>query len=71
MKTILLLSFLFLNHIADTKPTATVYLCASKTGKKYHYSPNCRGLRNCQYKIMKTTLAIAKSKGKTLCRWEN
>lgn len=71
MNIILLLSFLFLNHITDTKPNTTVYICASKSAKKYHYSPHCRGLSDCQYKIVKTTLAVAKSKGRTLCRWED
>jgi 5-bromo-4-chloroindolyl phosphate hydrolysis protein len=70
MKTILLLGFFFLNNVAQTKSTV-VYVCASKNAKKYHFTSNCRGLSNCQYKILKTTLAIAKSKGKTLCGWEN
>lgn len=57
------------NLSADT--AKTVYLCGSGKGKKYHFHPNCRGLSNCSYKIIKTTLTKAKKEGKTLCKWED
>jgi 5-bromo-4-chloroindolyl phosphate hydrolysis protein len=67
MKTALLT--LLLINISCTD-TATVYICDSKNATKYHYSPTCRGLANCSYKIVKITLEEAKKRGKTLCKWE-
>lgn len=49
---------------------ATVYCCDSGSARRYHYDQNCRGLRTCQYHIVKTTLAEARKKGQTLCQWE-
>lgn len=69
MKLLLLLGFLFFNTAIPKKPI-TVYICGGSQTKKYHYKPNCRGLGNCNYRIIKTTLAKMKSKGKTLCKWE-
>jgi len=68
MKTLSLFIF-FLISIA-CKESTTVYLCNSEGGKKYHYKSTCRGLSNCQRKIIETTLDKAKSQGKTLCGWE-
>lgn len=70
MKILLLLTLFSLNQIKSTKP-ATVYICANNKAKKYHQNPKCRGLSNCQYKILKITLTAARSKGMTLCRWEH
>ncbi len=38
--------------------------------KKYHLKENCRGLSNCNYRIIKTTLTKARQENKTLCKWE-
>ena len=48
-----------------------VYICGSGKTDKYHLKENCRGLSNCQYKIVKTTLTKAKKENKTLCKWED
>lgn len=68
MKT-LSLSILFLISFACKEPK-TVYVCNSDGAKKYHLKSDCRGLSNCQYKIIETTLDKAKKDGKTLCGWE-
>lgn len=65
----LTLSLLLLINIACSE-TKTVYLCNSEGAKKYHYKSSCRGLSNCQHKIIETTLEKAKGQGKTLCGWE-
>ncbi|MGF1922830.1 MAG: hypothetical protein ACQUHE_01525 [Bacteroidia bacterium] len=67
MKSLLL--FIFLNNIGCA--STTVYLCDSPNAKKYHYKEKCRGLGNCSYKIITTTLEKAKKSGKTLCGWED
>ncbi len=68
------------NAFADTKGTSDtragstsdkVYICSSKTAKRYHYKENCRGLSNCGSKIVRTTIDKAKDSGKTLCGWED
>lgn len=68
MKTLILL-FTLLGPVKLTD-TTMVYLCNSSTGKKYHLKENCRGLSNCQHRIIKVTLEEAKKRGKTLCGWE-
>jgi 5-bromo-4-chloroindolyl phosphate hydrolysis protein len=68
MKIFLVLTFLFANiHCVDT---TTVYICNSKSGKKYHLKADCHGLSNCSHTVIKITLDEAKKKGKTLCGWE-
>lgn len=68
MRTFLFIFFLFsAARCADPK---TVYICNSKNARKYHYTADCRGLSDCQYRIVKTTLKSAVNSNKTLCDWE-
>jgi len=68
MKTLSLLIFFLIN--TTCKENTTVYICNNDKTKKYHLSSDCRGLSNCTFKIIKTTLDKAKNEGKTLCGWE-
>jgi hypothetical protein len=68
MKTFLLLLLLFIN--TPRVPTTTVYVCSGAKGKKYHLRADCRGLRSCQHRLIKMTLAEAQKRGLTLCGWE-
>ena len=70
-KIILISSVILLNWQGTAYYKSDVYLCDSSGGKKYHYSKNCRGLSNCQHKIIKMSLQKAKSLGKDLCGWED
>lgn len=66
---VLLLAYFFsgtLNYTDDP----IVYICNNNNPKKYHYKADCRGLSNCQARIVKMTLKSAASSGKTLCEWE-
>ncbi|MGV4413826.1 DUF6804 family protein [Chryseobacterium sp. T1] len=56
--------------IKTESQNSDVYLCDSSGGKKYHYTSRCRGLSNCQHKIVKVAIKKAKGMGKTLCGWE-
>jgi len=67
MKTFLLLLLLFIN---TPDPSTIVYICKGAKGKKYHLRADCRGLSNCQHKIVKMKLEDAQKKGFTLCGWE-
>jgi 5-bromo-4-chloroindolyl phosphate hydrolysis protein len=64
------LSFLLILINFSYQSTTNVYICNSGKTDKYHLKQNCRGLSNCQYKIVKTTLEKAKKDKKTLCKWE-
>jgi len=68
MKTLSLLIFFLIN--TTCKENTTVYICNNGKTKKYHLASDCRGLSNCTFKIIKTTLDKAKNEGKTLCGWE-
>jgi len=48
-----------------------VFICASKTAKKYHLKEDCRGLSYCKAKIKKITLKEANELDRTLCGWED
>jgi hypothetical protein len=48
-----------------------VYIYVSKTASKYHYSQNCKGLSRCTHTISKVSLTDAKSRGYSLCGWED
>ncbi|TDO24865.1 hypothetical protein CLV32_1159 [Pedobacter duraquae] len=65
-----ILFILLLISCSTTSPKQLVYICNSGNATKYHYSATCRGLGTCQYKVTKISLEDAKSKGKTLCKWE-
>jgi hypothetical protein len=68
MKILFMLLFLLSdNKCADP---SFVYICNSTGAKKYHLKEDCRGLRNCQHRVVKMTLEEAKKRGKTLCGWE-
>ena len=54
----------------EDEATILAYLCNNGKTTKYHLKENCRGLSNCQYKIVKTTLEKVKKDKKTLCKWE-
>ena len=47
-----------------------VYI-APTSGKRYHYNPNCRGLRRARGNITKISKKSAVSRGYTLCKWED
>jgi hypothetical protein len=55
----------------SSKLDSTVYICMGKSSKKYHYSPNCRGLSNCSTDTYKVSLSKAKQINRTLCGWED
>lgn len=66
---IILLVLLFIYRVNCASSTI-VYICDSPNARKYHYKENCRGLSNCNYKIIETTLEKSEKANKTLCRWE-
>lgn len=50
---------------------SNVFICNSKTAKKYHLSKDCRGLSNCKAETIRITLSKAKELKRTLCGWED
>ena len=57
--------------VKESPDKNTVYVCGSGKGKRYHLNENCRGLRSCNSKPVKTTREQAQKEGKTLCGWED
>ena len=47
-----------------------VYI-APNSGRRYHFDPNCRGLRRAHGNITKISLKRAINQGYTLCKWED
>ena len=47
-----------------------VYI-APNSGRRYHFNPNCRGLRRAHGNITKISLKRAINQGYTLCKWED
>lgn len=49
--------------------TAYVYICTGSSSTKYHKTASCRGLNNCQGKIVKITKSDAENKyHRTACK---
>ena len=48
--------------------SGTAYICTGPKARKYHSSPNCRGLNRCSGSIKGLSVSAAKSKGFTPCR---
>lgn len=70
MKAILLSGWIFFSNLLSAGPEE-VYICNNNKVEKYHKSATCRGLGNCQFKIVKISVQSAKNKGLTLCGWES
>jgi len=68
MKTILIVTLLF-NGLKCTDSTI-VFICDSPAARRYHLRADCRGLTDCNRRIIKTTLEEAKANHRTLCNWE-
>lgn len=66
---VLALFLLLLVSSGGGKPTI-VYVCYGTKAKKYHLHEHCRGLRNCQHRLVKMKLSDARKMGYTLCGWE-
>lgn len=66
----LLFSFLLVSGLSCTTATTMVYICDSPNARRYHYKEDCRGLSDCNHRILKVTLEEAKEKKLTLCHWE-
>ena len=47
-----------------------VFICTSKSSKKYHLKKDCSGIKKCKSKIKKITMKKAENVGRTLCKLE-
>lgn len=53
-------------HI-HAKAQVYVYICNGPESKRYHSTPDCRGLSRCSTAIEKVTLEEAEREGRTPC----
>lgn len=70
MKNKLAFMVLFATLGCRRKDSGEVYVCDSCNARRYHVRADCRGLSDCDFRIVKVSLADAKASGKTLCYWE-
>lgn len=74
IKTILFVSLLLIScgkktkHNAGDTEEGVVYVCVSNSARRYHVDPECKGLRQCSYEIIATTVEEAQDNGRTPCR---
>lgn len=65
----LALIILILITVYQTKEKE-VFICTSKSSKKYHLKKDCSGIKKCKSKIKKITKKKAENVGRTLCKLE-
>ena len=70
-KTFLITITLFLFCSAIPPVVNNVFICKSKSSKRYHLKKTCRGLSACKAGISEVTLEKAKILKRTLCKWED
>lgn len=71
MKKIVLSLIVCASLLAFSFSETEVYICKGPQSKKYHYTKDCQGLRNCSTDIYKVTLSEAKELKRTLCGYED
>ena len=72
MKKLFLLVTTIMLLSSSIPPVASnVFICKSKSSKRYHLKEKCRGLSACKAGVSEITLEKAKSIGRTLCKWED
>lgn len=64
----LLFPFAFTEGGEWQQASGNVYICTGGSSKKYHSTPDCRGLNNCQGSIRQISLQKAKEMGRTACK---
>jgi hypothetical protein len=68
----LLLSILLIFLLTSTQTKEVeVFICTSKSSKKYHLKKECSGLQKCKSKIKKITKKKAENVGRTKCKLED
>lgn len=50
-------------------PQTKVYICTGPQSKRFHKTPNCKGLQSCSKEIKAVTLEQARKMGRTPCKW--
>lgn len=50
-----------------TQANDTVYICTGPQSKRYHKTPECRGLRSCSKEIKAVSINYARKIGRTPC----
>lgn len=74
MKRILLtglLTFMLLSPSTGSQigvADRTVYICTGGFSKRYHSTPECSGLNNCQGEIKSISISSAQKMGRTPCK---
>ncbi|AUC86567.1 hypothetical protein CW731_15320 [Polaribacter sp. ALD11] len=70
MKKIFLVIIIFAFSTAFQTREKEVFICTSKSSKKYHLKKDCKGIKRCRSKIKKITKIKALNVGRTKCKLE-
>lgn len=65
-----LLVLFFIGIICCSFQSAKVYICLSAGSYAYHFTMDCRGIKQCKHDIKAVTLSEAISLGRKPCGWE-
>ena len=74
-QTILILATLFCcafstsEQLTTPQVKGTVYICTGPQSKRFHKTPNCRGLGSCSKEIKEVSIEVARKMGRTPCGW--
>ena len=58
----------FVMNSSEAKSDVKVYVCKGPNAKRYHKSPDCRGLKSCSVVIKKVSRTETIDMGRTLCK---
>jgi hypothetical protein len=70
LKKLLLSAFIISLFTAFQTKEKEVFICTSKSSKKYHLKKDCTGLQRCKSKIKKINKKKAEKVGRTICKLE-
>ncbi len=70
MKNLVLIILILSISSAYQTKEKDVFICTSKSSKRYHLKKDCRGIKKCKSKIKTISKKKAKNVGRTLCKLE-
>ena len=67
-KAFLTFALMLIAAVSTASGDTYVYICTGSKSVRFHKTPTCRGLNNCQGTITKITLEDARKMGRTPCK---
>ena len=67
--TLMCCAFTTSEQPTNPQVNGTVYICTGPQSKRFHKTPNCRGLGSCSKEIKAVSIEVARKMGRTPCGW--